>query len=67
MRDTYSEVESRLSREEASSRAKSRRGEVWASVGALLEVIERERAGLELFGQRVEMLSAGEQRLQAGE
>ena len=67
MRDTYPEVESRLSREEASSRAKSRGGEVWASVGALLEVIERERAGLELFGQRVEMLSAGEQRLQAGE
>lgn len=45
-----------------------RQGQVWASVDAILDVIERERAGLNLFGQKVEMLNASrEPRLQPSE
>lgn len=45
-----------------------RQGQVLASVGAILDMIERERAGLHLFGEKVEMLKASrELRLQRSE
>ncbi len=64
MKSHDSENQIGLDAKKAKRRVEEREGQVWASVGALLSVIERERTGLHLFKQGVEMLKANEHRLQ---